>query len=120
MLIGFYAFRQGVVTACCEEGNEILVLYMAGNFMAQRLPAFQQVLSSMKLRLVYKNSNSQCQGSIYKVLYSFMNGGEYIETVSVVSWSEYLSTDSDIPGSIPGATRYSQKEWVCNGVHSAS
>jgi hypothetical protein len=24
------------------------------------------------------------------------------------------------PGSIPGTTRFSEKYWVCNGVHSAS
>jgi hypothetical protein len=24
------------------------------------------------------------------------------------------------PDSIPGATRFSEKQWVCNGVHSAS
>jgi hypothetical protein len=28
---------------------------------------------------------------------------------SVVSWSEFLATDSDTPGSIPGATRFSEK-----------
>jgi hypothetical protein len=30
----------------------------------------------------------------------------------VVQWSEF-------PGSIPGATRFSEKQWVRNGVHSA-
>jgi hypothetical protein len=28
--------------------------------------------------------------------------------------------DPEVPGSIPGATRFSEKEWVWNGVHSAS
>jgi hypothetical protein len=33
----------------------------------------------------------------------------YIKTVSVVSWSEFLATDPEDPGSIPGATRFSEK-----------
>jgi hypothetical protein len=28
-------------------------------------------------------------------------------TASVVSWSEFLATDTEVPGSIPGATRFS-------------
>jgi hypothetical protein len=34
--------------------------------------------------------------------------------------SEFLATDPEVPGSIPGATRFSEKWWVWNGVHSAS
>jgi hypothetical protein len=34
-------------------------------------------------------------------------------------WSEFMATDPEVPGSIPGATRFSE-EWVWNGVHSAS
>jgi hypothetical protein len=33
--------------------------------------------------------------------------------------SEFLAVDPDVPGSIPGATRFSEK-WVWNGVYSAS
>jgi hypothetical protein len=29
------------------------------------------------------------------------------ETASVVQWSEFLATDPDVPGSIPGVTRFS-------------
>jgi hypothetical protein len=29
-------------------------------------------------------------------------------------------TDRQVPGSIPGATRFSEKYWIWNGVHSAS
>jgi hypothetical protein len=39
----------------------------------------------------------------------------YSMTASVVWWSEFLATG---PGSILGATRFSEKYW--NGVHSAS
>jgi hypothetical protein len=34
---------------------------------------------------------------------------EIVETASVVYWSEFLATDPEIPGSIPGATRFSEK-----------
>jgi hypothetical protein len=29
----------------------------------------------------------------------------------VVSWSEFLATDPEVSGSIPGATRFSEKYW---------
>jgi hypothetical protein len=38
----------------------------------------------------------------------------------VVWWSEFLATDPEVPDSIPGATRFSEKKWVLNGVHSSS
>jgi hypothetical protein len=41
-------------------------------------------------------------------------------TASVVYWSEFLATNPEVLGSIPGASRFSEKQWVCNGVHSAS
>jgi hypothetical protein len=41
-------------------------------------------------------------------------------TASVVYWSEFLGTDPEVLGSIPGATRFSEKQWVWNGVHSPS
>jgi hypothetical protein len=36
-------------------------------------------------------------------------------TASVVQWSEFLATHPEVPGSIPGATRFSEKQWVWNG-----
>ena len=41
-------------------------------------------------------------------------------TASVVQWSEFLATYTEVSGSIPGATRFSEQQWVWNGVHSAS
>jgi hypothetical protein len=35
-------------------------------------------------------------------------------------WSEFLATDAEVPGSIPGASTFSEKQRVWNGVHSAS
>jgi hypothetical protein len=36
------------------------------------------------------------------------------------SYKEFLATDPEIPGTFPGATRFFQKQCVCNGVHSFS
>jgi hypothetical protein len=41
-------------------------------------------------------------------------------TASVVYWSEFLATDPEVLGSITGASRFSEKQRVWNGVHSAS
>jgi hypothetical protein len=35
------------------------------------------------------------------------------------SLSEFLATDPEVLGSIPGASRFYEKQWVWNGVHSA-
>jgi hypothetical protein len=43
-----------------------------------------------------------------------------VSTASVVKWPEFLATDLEVPGSIPGALRFSEKQRVWNGVHSAS
>jgi hypothetical protein len=40
-------------------------------------------------------------------------------TASVVMWSELLAADPEVPGPIPGATKFSEEQWVWNGVHSA-
>jgi hypothetical protein len=37
-------------------------------------------------------------------------------------WSssqEFLAANPEVPGSIPGATRFSESQWAWNGVHSA-
>jgi hypothetical protein len=31
----------------------------------------------------------------------------------------YLAANPEAPGSIPGAARFSEEQWVWNGVHSA-
>jgi hypothetical protein len=40
--------------------------------------------------------------------------------ISVVCWLEFLAAEPEVPFSIPGATRFSERQWVWNGVHSAS
>jgi hypothetical protein len=30
-----------------------------------------------------------------------------------------LAADPEVPGSIPGATRFSEQQWVWNGIHSS-
>jgi hypothetical protein len=37
----------------------------------------------------------------------------------VVYWSELLAASPEVPGSILGATSYSEQQWVWNGVQSA-
>jgi hypothetical protein len=34
--------------------------------------------------------------------------------------AEFLATDPEVPGSIPGPTTFSEKKGVWNGLHSAS
>jgi hypothetical protein len=41
-----------------------------------------------------------------------------IQMISVFQWSEFLTTDLEVPGSILGAARFSDKWYVWNGVHS--
>jgi hypothetical protein len=33
--------------------------------------------------------------------------------------SDVLAANAEVQGSIPGAARFSEYHWVCNGVHSA-
>jgi hypothetical protein len=33
--------------------------------------------------------------------------------------SEFLPSDPEVLGSISGATRFSEKQWVWNGIHSS-
>jgi hypothetical protein len=50
----------------------------------------------------------------------------YIFRISVQNsrpplWSsgqEFLAADPEVPGSIPGTARFSEYQWVWNGVHS--
>jgi hypothetical protein len=53
----------------------------------------------------------ECQMSSFHCVYLFVVGPPL--------WSSG-ETDPDVPGAIPGATRFSEKWWVWNGVHSAS
>jgi hypothetical protein len=38
----------------------------------------------------------------------------------VVYWLEFLATETGVSSLIPGADRFSEQQWVWNGVHSAS
>jgi hypothetical protein len=40
-------------------------------------------------------------------------------TPSVTIKADRLAANPEVPGSIPGATRFSELQWVWNGVHSA-
>jgi hypothetical protein len=42
-----------------------------------------------------------------------------IELVTIISVSAFLAANPEVSGSIPGTTRFSEWQWVWNGVHSA-
>jgi hypothetical protein len=44
----------------------------------------------------------------------------FIWEASVCKLAEFLDTDPEVPGSISGATTFSEKQWVWKGVHSSS
>jgi hypothetical protein len=44
----------------------------------------------------------------------------YEENYSVVCWLEMAATDPEVSGSILGATIFPEKQWVWNGILSAS
>jgi hypothetical protein len=54
----------------------------------------------------------------WKLKYDFVRFD--VLTAFVVWWSEFLATDLEVVGSIPGASRFSEKQRVWNGVYSAS
>jgi hypothetical protein len=37
----------------------------------------------------------------------------------VAYWSKFLAANAEVLGSIRGTTRFSEYQWVWNGVHSA-
>jgi hypothetical protein len=42
------------------------------------------------------------------------------EKIKIYMSSQFMATDPEVLGSIPGASRFSGKQRVWNGVHSAS
>jgi hypothetical protein len=53
--------------------------------------------------------NDSVQGIFIKKYFLFTVGSVRRVTASVVWWSEFLATDPEVPGSIHGATRFSEK-----------
>jgi hypothetical protein len=56
---------------------------------------------------------------LHKAKIDFGHNLPLLETASVVYWSKFLAANPEVPGSIPGDTRFSEYQWVWNGVHSA-
>jgi hypothetical protein len=50
----------------------------------------------------------------------YKNSTVYCEDRLCSLWSEFLATDPEVPGLIPGAFRFSEKHLLWNGVQSAS
>jgi hypothetical protein len=65
-----------------------------------------------------------CQRMQSSLFFKFWNQNclclAYHSTPSVVWWSEFLVTDPEIPGSISGASRFSENQRVWKSAHSAS
>jgi hypothetical protein len=49
-----------------------------------------------------------------EILWGGMDG----VTASVILWLDFLAADSEVPDSIPGSDKFSEVQWVWNGVHS--
>jgi hypothetical protein len=52
--------------------------------------------------------------------YTQQNGNSQYKLTFLCQILRHLATDRQVPGSIPGTTIFSEKQWVWNGVHSAS
>jgi hypothetical protein len=65
----------------------------------------------------YMQPGGKMQNQFTNTFYLFIR---YTLTASVVRWSRVPTYRSRDPVSIPGSTRFSDKQWVWNGVHSAS
>jgi hypothetical protein len=46
---------------------------------------------------------------IVETVYCYFYTLLMVKIISVVQWSEFLATDPEVPVSIPGATRFSEK-----------
>jgi hypothetical protein len=51
-------------------------------------------------------------GILHRVTFAFI-----LQLKSICS--DFLAADPEVPGSIPGAARFSEQLWVWNGVHPA-
>jgi hypothetical protein len=71
---------------------------------------------------VYYNFPRSLHAAMFKQrgMFAFSNRIDYHRTPSVVSWSEFPAAGTEVPGSIPSASRFSENQWVWNGIHSAS
>jgi hypothetical protein len=49
---------------------------------------------------------------------SVETGSEFV-TAPVVWWSQFLAVGPEVPGSLPGDTRFAEKQGLWNGVYSA-
>jgi hypothetical protein len=57
----------------------------------------------------FKQFSKDVISAAYVFKVDFIYAAQILETASVVWWSEFLATDPKVPGSISGATRFSEK-----------
>jgi hypothetical protein len=65
--------------------------------------------------LVFCMSTSRSNSLLVSIKISVI----FFMTASMVWWSEFLTANPEVLGSIPGAARFSKWQWVWNGAHSA-
>jgi hypothetical protein len=71
-------------------------------------------IGTVFFRTLIKASSVNIQGSEIENIFSMILYKDYLglvwltPTASVVWWPEFLATDTEVPGSIPGATRFSE------------
>jgi hypothetical protein len=70
----------------------------------------------------YERNNNRSCGLLFMALGSHVlwTMYRYFRFVYLLRRSEFLATDPEVPGSIPGPTRFSEKLGVWNVVQSAS
>ena len=94
---------------CSDRVHRMQLVYASAR--TQELAAFQLLVT-----LQTNKTLDLC----LPILPAFLSCTYLIMTASVVQWSEFLATYTEVSGSIPGATRFSEQQWVWNGAHSAS
>ena len=84
------------------------------NMWSSMSPTITQFVEFVFLRhIVFKDDSTCEEHNEFITCWMF-------KTATVVQWSGFLATDTEVSGSIPNATRFSEWQWVWNGVHSDS
>ena len=98
-------FRKPTSTA-------ITIYFNPNHPIEHKLAAFHFPLNRMRQLPLTSYANKK-NGTQFYTLRKLMD-------LPLWSSGQFLATDTEISGSIPGATRFSEQQWVWNGVHSAS
>jgi hypothetical protein len=53
------------------------------------------------------------------VIFLFIKVQSSHTDISATLWPDFIAADPEVPRSIPRAVKFSEYQWVWNGVHSA-